>query len=331
MLLTLICVLTAYWWGGPMAAYQTTIVGILEVSFSFDNSVLNAARLKRMDPFYQFLFLTFGMLIAVFGMRAVFPVAIVASASDASFMQVVDMALHNPEQYRAHLEEAHVAISSFGGVFLLLVFLNFLFNGEKTTHWFSFEERLAGELARESVPSLLALVVLLGFQPFLEPAERHASLLAGVIGICLHLAVDLVSGLLEDQEDATKVAQTTKRLLSASAASFLYLEVLDSSMSFDGVIGAFAVSKDIVVIMLGLTIGSMFVRSITVMLVKKGTLDQFIYLEHGAHYAIGALAIIMLLSLKFHIPELFTSLIGAAMIGWSVVSSIQYNRTQVAA
>lgn len=76
---------------------------------------------------------------------------------------------------------------------------------------------------------------------------------------------------------------------------FLYLEVLDASFSFDGVIGAFAITNDVIVIMLGLAIGAMFVRSMTIFLVDKGTLDEFVYLEHGAHYAIGALAIIMLI------------------------------------
>lgn len=107
---------------------------------------------------------------------------------------------------------------------------------------------------------------------------------------------------------------------------FLYLEVLDASFSFDGVIGAFAITKDVVIIMLGLAIGAMFVRSMTVFLVRKGTLDEFVYLEHGAHYAIGILAVIMLVSMKFHIPEIFTGLIGVAFILASLWSSIRYKR-----
>ncbi len=61
-------------------------------------------------------------------------------------------------------------------------------------------------------------------------------------------------------------------------------------------------------------------------LVDKGTLSEFVYLEHGAHYAIGALAIIMLLSMKFHVPELVTGLIGVAFIGLSLYNSIQYKK-----
>jgi len=108
-----------------------------------------------------------------------------------------------------------------------------------------------------------------------------------------------------------------------------YLEVLDASFSFDGVIGAFAITSDVVIIMLGLAIGAMFVRSMTIYLVEKGTLDAYVYLEHGAHYAIGALALIMLASgTGLHIPEVITGLVGVAFIVWAVISSISYSKKQ---
>jgi len=106
----------------------------------------------------------------------------------------------------------------------------------------------------------------------------------------------------------------------------LYLEVLDASFSFDGVIGAFAITKDIIIIMIGLGVGAWFVRSMTIYLVEKGTLSAYIYLEHGAHYAIGALALIMIASVKFHIPEVITGLIGIAFIGLAFMSSVKHRR-----
>jgi hypothetical protein len=78
--------------------------------------------------------------------------------------------------------------------------------------------------------------------------------------------------------------------------------------------------------MLGLAIGAMFVRSLTVYLVRQGTLDEFVYLEHGAHYAIGVLALIMMASMKYHISEIFTGLVGVAFIGASLWASIVYKR-----
>ncbi|MGH8498890.1 MAG: DUF475 domain-containing protein, partial [Methylococcales bacterium] len=129
-----------------------------------------------------------------------------------------------------------------------------------------------------------------------------------------------------DEDEGEHIAEAIKK---AGFMSFLYLEVLDASFSFDGVIGAFAVTQDVIIIMLGLAIGAMFVRSLTVFLVRQGTLDEYVFLEHGAHYAIGALAGIMLISISYHISEVITGLTGAIFIGLSVYSSIQYKKAQV--
>ena len=130
----------------------------------------------------------------------------------------------------------------------------------------------------------------------------------------------------DDESEKSNSATATGTIVKGGIGGFLYLEVLDASFSFDGVIGAFAITSDVVIIMLGLAIGAMFVRSMTIYLVDKGTLDEFIYLEHGAHYAIGALAIIMLLSMKFHVPELVTGLIGIAFIGLAILGSLKYRK-----
>ena len=132
---------------------------------------------------------------------------------------------------------------------------------------------------------------------------------------------------------ATFTAATIRSLnryavVRSGAAAFLYLEVLDASFSFDGVIGAFALSNNIFIIAMGLGIGAMFVRSMTVMLVDKGTLAQYRFLEHGAFWAIIALAIIMLVSAipGAHIPETITGLIGAVLIGTAFWWSVRHNR-----
>ncbi|MGW1993508.1 DUF475 domain-containing protein, partial [Embleya sp. NPDC001921] len=107
---------------------------------------------------------------------------------------------------------------------------------------------------------------------------------------------------------------------------FLYLEVLDASFSFDGVVGAFAITQDLLMITLGLGIGAMYIRSLTVYLVRQGTLDDYVYLEHGAMYAIGALASILLVSIKWEIHEVITGLVGVGFIGVALVSSIMRNK-----
>ncbi|WP_030218449.1 DUF475 domain-containing protein, partial [Streptomyces sp. NRRL WC-3626] len=98
------------------------------------------------------------------------------------------------------------------------------------------------------------------------------------------------------------------------------------SFSFDGVIGAFAITNDIVLMALGLGIGAMYVRSLTVYLVRQGTLDDYVYLEHGAHYAIGALALILLVSIRYQINDIVTGLIGVTLISASFYSSVRRNR-----
>jgi len=112
---------------------------------------------------------------------------------------------------------------------------------------------------------------------------------------------------------------------------FMYLQVLDASFSFDGVIGAFALSNNLVIIGLGLGIGAIFVRSMTIHLVDKGTLAEFRFLEHGAFWAILALAAIMLVGAHYHIPEVFTGLIGAVLIGLSWWWSVRHNKREAAA
>jgi len=169
----------------------------------------------------------------------------------------------------------------------------------------------------------LALALLLITQHWLPGAIRMDALVAGVSGVILFVIVDSLSTLFEDEEEGEDLADVLKK---GSVMSFLYLEVLDASFSFDGVIGAFAITQDVVIIMLGLAIGAMFVRSLTVYLVRQGTLDEYVFLEHGAHYAIGALAAIMLISITHHIPEVVTGLIGAVLIGLSVYSSIRYKK-----
>jgi hypothetical protein len=307
-----------------MGALIALILGVLEVSLSFDNAVVNASILKRMDERWQQYFLTWGILIAVFGMRLLFPILIVAVATGLGFLGVADMALHDPDTYAQHLNESHVQIAAFGGMFLVMVFFSFIFDEGKELHWLGYiEEKMSSFGKLESIEVILALGLLLMTQNWLPDAIRLNALVAGISGVILFVIVDSLATLFEDEEEGEEVSEAIKK---GSVMSFLYLEVLDASFSFDGVIGAFAITQDVVIIMLGLAIGAMFVRSLTVYLVRKGTLDEYVFLEHGAHYAIGSLAAIMLVSMTHHISEVITGLVGAVLIGLSVISSVFYRR-----
>lgn len=169
----------------------------------------------------------------------------------------------------------------------------------------------------------LGLAALWGISSTLHAEEANTFLVAGIAGLLTFLGVEAIGELLEGEEDVV-----TGQVVRSGAAAFLYLEVLDASFSFDGVIGAFALSNNIFIIALGLGIGAMFVRSMTIMLVDKGTLAEYRFLEHGAFWAIIALAVIMLLSAipGIRIPETVTGLIGAVLIGLSLWWSIRHRR-----
>jgi uncharacterized protein len=332
-----ICLSLAAYWGyttggginGVLVALTiTAILGIMEISLSFDNAVVNASVLKDMDEYWQKMFLTVGILVAVFGMRLVFPILIVAVASGQGLVDVMTMALKQPDLYSQHLMSSHTSIAAFGGIFLYMVFLGFLLDDGKEIHWLGVIEEKLGRLGKiDSIQVVIGLITLLLLQHYLPiSAEQKATvLMSGVCGLVLYVVVDSLGSLFEDEDAGDAAVSMAKR---SGAMAFVYLEILDASFSFDGVIAAFAITKDVVIIMLGLAIGAIFVRSMTIYLVKKGTLQEYIYLEHGAHYAIGILAIIMFVSIHQHVPELFTGLVGVGFIVAAVISSVIYKRKQ---
>ncbi|MFF5668685.1 DUF475 domain-containing protein [Streptomyces hygroscopicus] len=344
------------------------ILSILEISLSFDNAVINAGILRKMNAFWQKIFLTFGILIAVFGMRLVFPVIIVAITAKMSPVEAVNLAINDKDRYEHLVTAAHPAIAAFGGIFLLMIFLDFIFE-ERDIKWLGWLEKPLAKLGKlETFSIVVALVALLIAATTVATDVAHGGgdktatvLLAGVAGLVTYLIVGGVSGYFEDKleedeeddEDETagaegqgedggeaKGSSGARGSTGASVAGlagkaaffmFLYLEVIDASFSFDGVIGAFAITNDIFEMALGLGIGAMYIRSLTVFLVRRGTLDDYVYLEHGAHYAIGALAVILLATIKYEINEVITGLVGVVLIGASYWSSVVRNRREAAA
>lgn len=330
---TVLGLILAFCWGGVPGLTIAFLLMVMEISLSFDNAVVNASVLKDMDEIWQKRFLTWGILIAVFGMRLIFPVVIVALATGLGVVEVTQMAFNDPDTYSKHVHDSHVAIASFGGMFLLMVFLHFILDDTREIHWIGVIERKLTRLGKlESVGVVIALTILLSMQGLLHEGERFSSLVSGTIGVVLYVLVGSITALLEDdgsEESAELAGAVAKTAGYSGFMGFMYLQFLDASFSLDGVIGAFAMSKDVVIIMLGLGIGAMFVRSLTVYLVRKGTLSEYIYLEHGAHYGIAALAIIMLVSMVKEVPEVVTGLIGIGFIGLSLLSSIRHRKNVV--
>ncbi|MET9508917.1 DUF475 domain-containing protein [Streptomyces flavidovirens] len=345
----------AAWQWGWEAFGIVLILSILEISLSFDNAVVNAGILKKMNAFWQKIFLTIGILIAVFGMRLVFPVAIVAISAKVGPIEAIQLAMDKPQQYEALVTDAHPAIAAFGGMFLLMIFLDFIFE-DRDIKWLGWLERPLAKLGKVDMLSVCIALIVLLFTAMTFATHAHTStgyqdksatvLLSGVAGLITYLVVGGLSSHFENKieeeeerehEEEEKAKAEGKDVSAVGLAGkaafflFLYLEVLDASFSFDGVIGAFAITNHIFWMALGLGIGAMYVRSLTVYLVRQGTLDDYVYLEHGAHYAIGALAAILLITIEHQISEFITGLVGVFLIAASFWSSIRRNKALAAA
>jgi hypothetical protein len=335
LVFTAVCLGLAGWYGmgsaGTLAGmaqvlWIVVILSVLEVSLSFDNAVVNASVLNEMDEVWQRRFLTWGILFAVFGMRIVFPLAIVAIAANVGPIEALSLSLSNPAKYEELVSSAHIGIAGFGGAFLAMVGMKFFFDADKEVHWIaSIETALAKVSNLPAIEIALLLLGMWGISAMLPVEEAHTFLVSGMLGLVTFIAVEAVSHWLEMREEAARLAGAVVR---SGLGGFLYLNVLDASFSFDGVIGAFALSNNMVVIALGLSIGAIFVRSMTVHLVRQGTLAEYRYLEHGAFWAIVVLGAIMLVSAVFHIPETITGLIGAILIGLSFWWSLRHQRAE---
>ena len=301
--------------------FIVAVLGVLEVSLSFDNAVVNATVLKDMTPVWRHRFLTWGIAIAVFGMRLVFPLAVVSIVAHVSPWEALRLAAVEPHEYARILTSAHHVLGAFGGAFLGMVCLKYFFDAEKEVHWIKQLEAWLTKVGKIDAAELgIMLLVIYAFSRMVAPEEAYGFLVSGVFGVITFIAVDGLGSAMEVGPDQMHDVHR------ASAANFLYLEVLDASFSFDGVIGAFALTHNLFIIAIGLGVGAMFVRSMTIMLVDEGTLGSYRYLEHGAFYAIGALATLMLLGTVMHVPEVITGLIGAAFIALSLWSSLRYNQ-----
>lgn len=298
-----------------------TVLAALEIALSFDNAIVNANKLEDMTPVWRQRFLTWGILIAVFGMRIVFPLAIVAIFAWINPFEAIRLALADQDEYARIIEHAHGSIAAFGGTFLMMVALKFFIDEDKSVDWIAgLERRLRQWGSVRGFEIALVLVVVLLICQALPDETQGGFLFSAIMGLLTFTFVDGLGEYLDSKSEVTDMAA------KGGLGAFLYLEVLDASFSFDGVIGAFALTTNIILIAIGLGVGAMYVRSMTIMLVEKGTLQEFLYLEHGAFYSIFALSVVMFLQSLFHVPEVLTGFVGIAFIGLALFASIQHNK-----
>ncbi len=305
--------------GGLIGLWLFTILVILEVTLSFDNAIINSRVLVRMSPTWQKLFLTVGIFIAVFVVRFLLPIFIVMATSGHGFTEVIDLALNNPEQYGKTLHEAAPTIDAFGGTFLTMIGISYFMNRKKDIHWLGrIEKRLIRAGSYENFKAFVMLGVALILYMTVDEAHKSTVLVASIVGTLLHMGLEIFGAYFEKRQ-----SKSAELVGMAAFGSFMYLEVLDASFSLDGVIGAFAITNDVMLIIAGLGAGAIWVRSMTVYLIRAGVLNKYKYMEHGAHWAILALGAIMLIKL-YHIepPEWFVGSLGLVFIATAVISSI---------
>lgn len=320
-IISVIGLLAVGWWGGLAAFLLVSMLAVLEVTLSFDNAVVNAKVLKEMPQVWQRRFLTWGILVSVFGTRLVLPILIVSIVAFMSPWAITMLAFTDSAEYTRLLLGADASIKAFGGAFLLMVALKFFVDIGKTVHWIAVvEKHLAKWGSIEAIEAAFAMLVLIGISFFTHDSAETV-LRSGIIGIVLFTVTEGVANALNVE---------SKHVVRSGGVLFVYLNILDSAFSLDGVIGAFALTTSLPIIVVGLGIGAYFVRALTVYLVRAKTLDTLVYLEHGAHWAILGLAMAMFAGLIVHVPEVLTAGIGLAFIALSYYSSRREIKTHAA-
>ncbi len=321
LLFCVMAMLGAWFLGGFKAVLTVMFLTMLETSLSFDNAVVNAGVLQHWNAVWRRRFLTWGILIAVFGMRLLFPLLVVGVAGHLGPWQVLDLAINTPIEYARILASAHHEIAAFGGAFLMMVFLKFFVARHKTEHWLNIVERPLTRLGKmEAIEAALTLMLILLAASLIDAELRADFVVSGVWGVITYILTKGLAAFLGGEDGAAQ------HVVRQGIGGFLYLELIDASFSFDGVVGAFAMTSNLFIIALGLGAGAMFVRAFTLLMVDRGTLNHYRYLEHGAFWAIGGLAAIMLLGVEYHIPEAVAGLFGGLLIAFSLASSVLANR-----
>ncbi len=334
--------IAVYLYAGWLGVYQANILSVLELSLSFDNAVINALILVNMTIFWRKMFITWGMLIAVFGMRLLFPILIVYTTTDLGFIEAFTLSINNPSAYETIIQNSHHILMSFGGTFLLMVFLTFLFDEEREVHWIAFIEKRAAKWASLGEIKIASVMIIMSIIGYFAPSEVLAGervltidkseiILGMVYGVTLFVIIELIRGMLEGKDEAENEIEGVKKEAQANAvkggfASFLYLELIDASFSFDGVLGAFAVTQNIIIMMIGLGVGAFAVRSLTLLLVDRQTVQEYKYLEHGAMWSIGMLAVSMIIQIFVHLPSVVITTIAILPITVAFINSVQINK-----
>jgi len=291
-----------------------TIMGLcmFEIICSIDNAIINAEVLGTMQPKYRRWFLLWGILFAVFLVRGLLPLLLVwfSTPELTPWEAFTAMFSDNPEVKEA-IETSSPILLIGGGTFLIFLFFHWLFLEEK-------EYGLRGERYFFSKGVWFYAVVSILLMAIVWFAiERNAMMAFGaVVG---STAFFIVHGF---RQNAELQEQKLMGGDMSDISKILYLEVIDATFSIDGVLGAFAFTMSVPLILVGNALGAIAVRQITVGNIDR--IKKYRFLKNGAMYSILCLGIIMLVdSFGFHIPEFVSPVITFSVVGLFYLKSVR--------
>jgi len=214
---------------GPVGLWLFVVLALLEITFSFDNAVINSKILVRMSPLWQKLFLTVGIFIAVFVVRFALPIVIVMLATQLGIGEVVDLALNHPEKYGEELHKAGPVIDAFGGTFLLMIGISYFFDNDKIEHWLRPVERLFAHVGKLRFIKLIIMALVTAILLLtVDQSLKQVVLISSVLGIALQFGLSSMGSLFDKRMKNSGIKQ---QVGWAAFASFMYLEVLDASLA----------------------------------------------------------------------------------------------------
>ena len=285
---------------------------LFETVSSIDNAVINAQVLSTMSERARRWFLIWGLLIAVFLLRGLLPFAIVwVTNPSLGPLEVVTASFSSDQKIQEAVELSAPILLIGGGTFLIFLFF----------HWLFLEPKKFGLRGERFIQSQgvwfyaivsIILAAIIWFALAINPLMAFGAVIGSTAFFITH-------GFKENAEQAEKSLLTGSKTRS-DLSKILYLEVIDATFSIDGVVGAFAFTLSVPLILLGNGIGAFVVREFTIHNIER--VKRYVYLKNGAMYSIFFLGMIMILnSFGFHIPEWFTPVVTAIVIGYFFIKS----------
>jgi hypothetical protein len=291
-----------------------TVAGLclFETISSIDNAIINAEVLSGMQPKARKWFLLWGMLFAVFVVRGLLPWLIVWLATPGiGPVGALTAAFSSDPRVQTAVEQSAPVLLLAGGVFLIFLFFHWLFLEPKNFGLPGEQYIYSKGLWFYAVVSILLTSIVwfvIGKNPILA--------LGAVIG---STAFFITHGFKENAERSEKQLLGADSKLS-DVSKILYLEVIDTTFSIDGVLGAFAFTLSVPLILIGNSLGAFIVRKLTISNIDR--IKKYRYLKNGAMYSILFLGVIMLLdSFGFHIPPWFSPVVTFATVGYFFLKS----------